>query len=434
MNVRLAAVKALEQVIVKGRSLDTALPEQLEQVGLQDRPLLQELCYGVLRWRWRLLAVLTPLLAKPLRERDTDVAILLLVGLYQLTYLDIPEHATVSETVNAAGLMGKAKVWSKGLINAVMRGYLRQKEPLLAKADSDDVAALSHPAWLLQSFAQDWPLHWRAIAMANNQRAPMTLRVNVRKISPAGYLDLLAAAGIRAHLAAYTDAGITLQAPIDVMRLPGFNDGLVSVQDAAGQLVAPLLNLAPGQRILDACAAPGGKTSHMLEMQPGLLDVVAIDKNPLRLQRVESNLSRLGLSATLQAADVADTQSWFSGAPFDRILLDVPCSATGVIRRHPDIKSLRRSDDIPALALEQARLLSALWPLLRRGGMLMYSTCSVLKPENVAQMLQFLASHADAREVPVEAPWGHALQVGRQILPGEDQMDGFYFARIEKWG
>lgn len=432
MNVRLAAVKVLEQVIVKGRSLDAALLPQLEQVALQERSLLRELCFGVLRWRWRLNAMLTPLLAKPLRERDVDVALLLMVGIYQLSYLDIAGHAAVSETVNAAGLMGKTKAWSKGLVNAVLRSFLRQQQQLLVNMDRNDIAVLSHPQWLLNCFMQDWPLDWRSVAIANNQRAPMTLRVNVRKLTPVAYLDILNAAGIKAELAAHTVSGIILQSPMDVMRLPGFNDGWVSVQDAAGQLVAPLLKLAPGQRILDACAAPGGKTSHLLEMQPDLLEVVAIDKDALRLQRVKSNVERLGLSATLQAADVADTQSWFSGKLFDRILLDAPCSATGVIRRHPDIKSLRRAEDIAALALEQARLLSAVWPLLRPGGMLLYSTCSILARENVGQVLKFLASHVDAREVPIEAPWGHALSAGRQILPGEDHMDGFYFACIEK--
>lgn len=434
MNIRLAAVKVLEQVTVKGRSLDTALPEQFDQIAAQERPLLQELCYGVLRWRWRLTAILEPLLQKPLRERDADVMLLLLVGLYQLTYLDIPEHASVSETVNAASLMGKTKAWSKSLVNAVMRNYLRQKTALQAAADREDVGALSHPPWLLQAFALNWPDDWRSIASANNQRAPMTLRVNLRKGTRENYLRTLQSLQIEARIATHTETGIILLTPLDVKRLPGFSEGLVSVQDAAGQLTASLLNLAKGQRVLDACAAPGGKTSHILEAQPDLIEVVALDKNEQRLERVNENLQRLGLTATLKTADAADPASWFSGAPFERILLDAPCSATGVIRRHPDIKSLRRPSDIPALALEQAHLLSTLWPLLAHRGMLVYSTCSILAQENVAQLTQFLALHADAREVPIEASWGHALQVGRQILPGEDDMDGFYFARIEKWG
>lgn len=428
-DARSAAARVVDQVLAKGRSLAAALPPTLDSVPPAARGLTQELCYGTLRWAPRLEALAARLLDRPLRERDGDVHALLLVGLYQLLYLDVPPHAAVSLTVEAAAKLKKE--WARGLLNGVLRRLLREQERLLAAVDGSASAALAHPAWLLARFEQDWPEDWRAIACANNARPPMTLRVNRRQGSRAGYLARLEAAGIAATAVAQTPDAITLATPCPVEQLPGFADGAVSVQDAAAQLAAGLLQLTPGQRVLDACAAPGGKTAHMLETCPEI-EVLALDSEAERLRRVAENLKRLQLSAELCAGDAGTPATWWDGKPFDRILLDAPCSGSGVIRRHPDIKSLRRPEDIAALAAQQARLLRALWPLLAPGGILVYATCSILTAENAGQVAAFLHDEVQAQELPITAPWGRAVAVGRQILPGENGMDGFYYAVLRK--
>ena len=384
---------------------------------------------GTLRWAPRLQALASLLLERPLRQRDLDIHTLLLSGLYQLLYLSIPAHAAVSLTVAAATTLGKE--WAKGLLNGTLRRLQREQETLIERVDQSEEAALAHPAWLLQLLRQQWPEQWQAIATANNARPPMTLRVNRRHGDATGYLARLEQAGIAAATHPMVDSAIALEVPVGVEQLPGFGAGEVSVQDAAAQLAAGLLDLQPGQRVLDACAAPGGKTSHMLEYCPDL-SMLALDSEPARLQRVAENLVRLGLSATLQAGDAGDPSQWWDGTPFDRILLDAPCSGSGVIRRHPDIKSLRRPADIATLAAGQRRLLHALWPLLKPGGMLVYATCSVLPAENALQVASFLQEQPDAREVVIATDWGHAVTAGRQILPGENGMDGFYYACLSK--
>jgi 16S rRNA (cytosine967-C5)-methyltransferase len=428
-DARSAAAKVIHQVLGEGRSLAGALPPALASVPPADRGLTQELCYGTLRWAPRLEALAGRLLEKPLRARDGDVHALLLAGLYQLLYLNVPPHAAVSLTVEATARLKKE--WARGLLNGVLRRLQREQEALLAAVDAGDTAALAHPAWLLGRLAQDWPEHWRDIAAANNVRPPMTLRVNRLHGSREQYLERLHQAGIDAGAAAHAPDAVTLETPLTVEALPGFAAGEVSVQDAAAQLAAGLLQLAPGLRVLDACAAPGGKTGHILETCPEV-ELLALDSEAERLKRVEENLMRLGLQAQLRAGDAGDPQAWWDGRPFDRILLDAPCSGSGVIRRHPDIKSLRRPEDITTLAAQQARLLHALWPLLAPGGILVYATCSILAAENAGQVTAFLRDEAQAAELPLATAWGQAVAAGRQILPGENGMDGFYYAVLRK--
>ncbi len=426
---RYAAVQILLAVFSSGRSLTAACAETLPGIAAaRDRAFAQDLCYGVLRWWPRLEAVARELVHRPLPPRDADVHCLILIGLYQMIHTRVPEHAAVAATVAVTAVLRKP--WARGMVNAVLRRFQRERDALLARADEDEVAALAHPAWLLQRIRADWPADWRGIAQENNQRAPMWLRVNRRQGTRDDYLRELEAAGIAAAAAAGADA-LLLDEPVDVMRLPGFATGRVSVQDGAAQLAAPLLGIAAGQRVLDLCAAPGGKSAHILELNANV-DLCAVDIDEGRLQRVRETLDRLGLQARLICADAACPQSWWDGVPFDRILLDAPCSASGVIRRHPDIKRLRRPEDLAALAVQQRALLDAAWTLLAPGGMLLYATCSIMHQENNAQIEDFLARRPDARARAIDAAWGRALSCGRQILPGENGMDGFFYACVDK--
>lgn len=429
MNVRAMAAVALGQVLDAGCSLTTALPVALERTAPRDHGLLRELCYGVCRWQPQLQYLLDAVLKRPLDPQESVLRALLLTGLYQLHRLRIPPHAAVAETVAAARQLGKA--WAAGLSNAVLRAFLRRRTELLTQVEADACARTAHPPWLLARLQQDWPDDWLAVVAANNAHPPMTLRVNQQRGDRAAYQTRLAAAGQEATPTAPAPAALTLRRPLDPLTLPGFAEGWASVQDAAGQLAAPLLDAEVGMRVLDACAAPGGKTAHWLELTPGLR-LTALDVDAKRLARVQDTLSRLGLAAQLVAGDAARPETWWDGQPYERILLDAPCSATGVIRRHPDIKLLRREADIAALAARQRDLLTALWPLLRPGGRLLYATCSVLRQENEQVAAAFLAAQPDAAELALPPAWGRAQRRGRQILPGEADMDGFYYALIEK--
>ncbi len=431
MRAREAAAWVITSVVVDGRSLSAALPHYIERLSdPRERALLQELCYGVLRWWPRLQALAERLLHKPLKQKESDIQALLLIGIYQLLYMRVAEHAAVTETVNAVKALNKP--WAAALLNAALRRLLRDKTALLAAIEQHDEGRYAHPPWLLQRLRHDWPTEWPQIVAANNERPPMTLRVNSRHCSREDYMSRLAEQGIVAHPFAHSSEGVVLDKPLDVNQLPGFAQGWVSVQDGGAQLVADLMALAPGQRILDACSAPGGKSCHLLEREPALREVVAIDKEASRQQRLQENLTRLQLTATVLVGDATLPQTWWSGVPFDRILVDAPCSATGVIRRHPDIKVLRRETDMAALAATQSELLRQLWPLLLPGGMLLYATCSVLKEENESPLRHFLAAQPTAIEAPITASWGVAATLGRQIFPGSDSMDGFYYARIVK--
>ena len=434
-SVRAQAVLVLDAVLNEGRSLATALPEQLARSEIGDgRGLLQELCYGSLRWLPRLQALGGQLLEKPLKSRDRDVSYLILLGLYQLIFMRIPAHAAVDETVTVARQLGKP--WACGLINSVLRNFQRRRDALEAGIDTDPQALYAHPDWLRDAIAMAWPEDWPDILMANQQRPPMTLRVNLSRVSRDEYLQQLLQRGLEALAHPLVCSAVVLTKPVDVQLLPGFVDGLVSVQDAAAQLAPGLLTVGSGQRILDACAAPGGKTGHLLESCSDI-DVTAIDVDAGRLQRVADNLVRLGYRAKLICGDACRPDAWWDGRLFDRILLDAPCSATGVIRRHPDIKYLRQPDDIPALVAAQSKILTAMWRLLKPGGRLVYVTCSILPQENHVQLQQFLAVHGDADEIRLDVAWGRAMAVGRQILnsavlPGHESLDGFYYAVITK--
>jgi 16S rRNA (cytosine967-C5)-methyltransferase len=406
------------------------IPRHLSNMtDLRDRGLAQELCYGVLRYHPRLQALLDRLLEKPLKAKDRDVEALLLIGCYQLLYLRVADHAAVHETAGAAKKLGKR--WAVGLINGVLRRLQREKECLTAELESDQEARYAMPHWLLRELRTQWPDNWQQRAAALNARPPMTLRVNQLQTTREAYLQRLADEGIEAQPHPVAGCGVELDKPLEVELLPGFADGMVSVQDGAAQLAAELLDLAPGQDVLDACAAPGGKSGHLLECQPEIR-LTAIDIDDGRLARVEENLNRLGLRATLQQADAATPQGDWAQRRYDRILLDAPCSATGVIRRHPDIKYLRRESDVVALEALQCRILDALWPLLRPGGLMLYATCSLLSRENELQMVDFIERHGDALSRPIEADWGEARSVGRQIPPGASEMDGFFYALLEK--
>jgi len=438
-RTRARAAEAVDAVVTKGRSLDAALAVAEKSINPSERGLLRVLCYGTLRIHWRIRSRLAVLLDRPLKARDSVIESLLAIGIYQLSDTRIPDHAAVSMTVEACRVLRRPKYAS--LINAVLRNFVRKN--LQAEEPRDDEARYLHPAWLLERLRSDWPDHWPDIVAAGNQQAPMWLRVNARQLSRDEYLQGLAAddrsEGDTASNEAIAgfDQAVKLAEPMPVGELPGFTEGQVSVQDAAAQLAAPWLLRDGGDRILDACAAPGGKTGHLLELAAADADLTAVDLDEARLGKVRENLERLGLSATVLAADASTPEEWWDGVQYDRILLDAPCSATGVIRRHPDIKLLRRAADIAALAESQLALIRALWPLLAPGGRLLYVSCSVLTEENDAVIGEFLDTHKDAREdaALLNNNIRDLMQrktYGYQILPGCRDLDGFYFACLEK--
>ena len=427
LDPRAAAARVIGDVLT-GSSLNQALAPRLEQVAERDRSLLQQLCYGSLRQAPRLLALLERLLDKPLRAKDSDIQGLLLCGLYQLESTRIPDHAAVAATVGAVAVLKKP--WAKGMANAVLRRFLRERDSLAAALP--EAAAASHPEWLYRALLEQWPAAAAEMIAANNLQPPLTLRVHTRRISRQDYLAKLASQGIEASAGLLSPQAVYLARPRDVAELPGFAEGETSVQDEAAQLAAPLLEAAPGQRILDACAAPGGKTCHLLELQPDLAEVVAMDVDETRLQKVSQNLQRLQLRATLLVGDARLPGAALEPASFDRILVDAPCSATGVIRRHPDVKLLRRAGDIEQLAQLQLQILMGLWPLLKPGGALLYATCSVLEQENSAVVERFLAQCPCAAAVPLHESWGQVAGLGRQLLPSALAADGLFYARLLK--
>jgi len=429
MNLRLNATKILLSVIRDGQSLTSALDHLFTSVtDPQQRAFIQAICYGVVRYYPRLYYILQQLLSKPLRTKDSDIEMLLLIGLYQLSYMRIKPYAAVSETVAAC----QKKVWAKRLINAVLRQYGRNQTELDNRADLSAEALYSHPQWLLDKIVADWGQHANALLAANNQQAPMVLRVNLMQTSREAYLQQLNQVGINASIQNDCQTAIILQQPVTVEKLPGFYQGLVSVQDTAAQLAATLLDLRPGQQVVDLCAAPGGKTAAILEFCANDIQLLAIDIDDNRLQRITDNLTRLKLSATVQKGDAEHPEQWAEKQRFDRILVDAPCSGLGVIRRHPDIKLLRRESDLMALQASQQRILEAAWTRLKPGGILLYATCSILKQENEQQIERFLNSHCDASEIKLEVNWGITQTVGRQILTAESTMDGFYYAKLIK--
>ncbi|EKO3492857.1 16S rRNA (cytosine(967)-C(5))-methyltransferase RsmB [Vibrio fluvialis] len=424
MNVRAAAAQVLFQVVDKGQSLSMALPAAQQNIRPRDHALLQEICYGALRYLPRLESIANALMDNPLKGKQRVFHHLILVGIYQLSFMRIPAHAAVGETVEGAQDLKGPRL--RGLINAVLRNYQRNQEQLDAQAVSHNAGKYGHPSWLLKLLQSAYPQQWEAIVEANNSKAPMWLRVNHQHHDRDAYQALLNNENIDSSVHSQAEDALKLAAPCDVTKLPGFEKGWVSVQDAAAQLSLHYLQPQDGELILDCCAAPGGKTAHILERTQGS-EVVAIDCDDTRLKRVHDNLKRLNLSAKVVCGDARYPQEWWQGSQFDRILLDAPCSATGVIRRHPDIKWLRRAEDIAALAELQREILDAMWQQLKPGGTLVYATCSITPQENVLQVKDFLARTSDAQLVGSEQD-----NPGRQILPGEEDMDGFYYAVLTK--
>ncbi len=430
LDVRVAAVNVMLDMQSGGGSLTRLLPIAQQQVADADKALLQALCFGMARWSGRLSGLVDGLLKKPLKRKDTDIYILMQLGVFQLAYTRIAPHAAVDTTV--AAVKHFKKPWAKGLVNAVLRNFQRRGDSLVELLD--EPACYSHPPWLLSRFKKDWPDHWQDIIEHGNQQAPMTLRVNRRSVSTVDYLLQLNDCEFEANTVEGISSALTLKKPVPVQSLPNFDNGYISVQDAAAQIAAPLLGKGNGKRLLDACSAPGGKTAHALE-HGEWRQVVALDHDADRLNRVKQTLQRLNFEdrCELHCTDAADTNSWWDGDAFDAILLDAPCSGTGVIRRHPDIKLLRREHDIEKLVGVQRILLNALWETLAPGGQLLYVTCSVLKDENEKQISWFLEQKDNAREIEINLPFGTSRSAGCiQILPGEHDMDGFFYALLAK--
>ena len=426
-NPRVLAAQALA-AIVQGKSLRATFSTYSARLDdSRDRALLAALLHAGARWWLRFDTALHSLLEHPLRGSDADVHALLVLGLVQLEILRLPEYAAVAATVEAVRALGKPKF--AGMTNAVLRRWLRERDTLSAKLDDDAVTRSAHPRWLLDALAADWPDAVADIVSANNCQAPLWLRINRRCGTRAQLAAQLTQAGISCSMPDLLPDALVLEHSTDPANLPGYVQGAFSVQDGAAQFAAGLLDLQDGQRVLDACAAPGGKAAHILECAE--VDLLALDADPQRLPRLRENLQRLGLRADVRCADAAEPKGWWDGQPFERIMLDAPCSATGIIRRQSDIKLHRRMQDIEILVRAQARLLEALWLMLAPGGRMVYATCSVLSVENARQIAKFLARHADARALPPTLPW-HPASAGAQNLPGESGMDGFFYAVVEK--
>ncbi len=424
-------LEVLLAVLEQGQSLDKALAMYLPKLeDVREQRLLQALSYGVLRRLPFLKALLKPLLKKPLKAKDQDMYYLLCLGVYQHLETRIPAHAATATTVEVARLRKKA--WATGLINAILRNFVRQKDSLLAEAEKQDSARFAHPPWWLKQTQKDWAEHWQQLLDGNNEHPPLSLRVNALQTDRDSYLAALEQAEIAAKASAYSPDGIVLDKPVDVLRLPDFAQGAVAVQDSSTQFAAQLLKPQVGERVLDACAAPGGKTAHLLAQAK--IDLLALDISEQRLAQVEENCQRLQCECQTQVGD-ASTDTWWDGKPFDAILADVPCSASGVVRRHPDIKYRRRINDIAQFAEQQGQILENLWQMLKPGGRLLYSTCSIFAAENQQQIQQFLAKQADAELVSLDVNWGIDTDFGRQILPGESlELDGFFYSLLHKQG
>lgn len=427
--VRARAALVLHDVAHGGASLDAVLDKRGAGLEADDRALFRELSFGALRWFWRCKAIVDQLVRRPIKKRDAIIEAVIVTGLYQLDQMRLPPHAAIHATVQACVTLDRGGF--KGLVNGVLRNFQRRRAELLEALSG--AARDAHPEWLWRTIHEQWPARADGVIQANNSRPPMILRVNARYHAPVQYLERLRAAGIEAHPLDHAPDAVVLRHPVDVDRLPGFREGRVSIQDASAQLLARVLPADPGERALDACAAPGGKLTHLLERFPGMR-VQAVEADPGRAGRIRENLERLGLEAEVTVADASRVEQWWNGLPFDLVLLDAPCSATGVVRRHPDIKVLRRASDPGQMAELQARLLEQLFETVKPGGRLVYVTCSILAEENQDQIEAFLRRTPGARGEPVQLPVGESTGTGWQVLPGDGEGDGFYYAVIRRGG
>ena len=428
-NVRAIAAQIITNLTRQRGSLSTQLTDFSNHPEIS---LLQEICFGTCRWYLSLEFLLHKLVTKPIKEKDQDVKSLILIGLYQLKELSIADHAAVNETVAASTTLNKS--WAKPLINAVLRKYQRNSQKLTEELErsSPDIK-YSCPTWLLSEINVAWKSKSQSILKGNNQRPPLTLRVNISKKSPEEIISLFAENRIEVSRGNLAKTAIYLDKPLPVEKIPGFTDGWLSIQDESSQLVPKLLKLKPKLRVLDACSAPGGKTCAIIECERSLTEVVALDESMSRIQKTRDNLLRMGLKASLIRGDVIKPSKWWDGRLFDRILLDAPCSGSGVIRRHPDIKILRREEDIQALTKVQAIMLDSLWQCLRPDGLLLYTTCSILPRENDFQIKDFLKRTDNAKYERITADWGVECSYGRQLLSGDKgNYDGFFYSLLSK--
>ena len=431
MTARLIACQIIEQSVEDKMTLSKVLNynDSFQSAG-KEKALIQEISYGTSRWYIQLEHILNQLLDKKIKKKDRRLKYLIMIGLYQLRFMRIPQHAAVSETVNTCKKINM--LWAKGLVNAILRRYIRESAQLDTSLSNNESIKTSHPEWFIKQLKQDWPEHWQKILEANNQRPPMYLRINQCQISRDHYLEKLNEAGIKSSNVNYSDSGVLLKEAIDVQQLPDFNKGAVSVQELAAQLSAGLLDLKPEQTVLDACAAPGGKSAHILETETKLKSLTCIEKDPDRSKKLSETLQRLKLNANIKTSDINDLENWWDKKEFDRILLDAPCSATGVIRRHPDIKFLRTKEEVNNINKLQMTILNTLWQTLKSGGLLLYVTCSILKQENSSLIKKFISNNENCELKPINASWGIETGYGRQILTGQDNMDGFFYACLEK--
>lgn len=434
MRSRVIASKILYHVIQNRRSLTDAFFEILtKDITAREKSFIKDCCFGVTRWFHQLSEIESILLHTPLKNSDADISCLILLGLYQILYTNVPDHAAVSETVSAC--KGLKKNWAAGLINKCLRKFIRDRDEILPLIASKEEAYFSHPPWLIEKIKSAWPERWQKILLENNKKPPLWLRINVIKTSQKSYLKLLDKKNIAAETTPALPNCIRIKNPLPIADIPLFFDGFLSVQDIAGQFAAKLLDLKKGQRVLDACAAPGSKTSHILELESRLSKLVVIDKDAKRFQMVKENIDRLGLdhhNTQLVLADATHTKQWWDGHLFDRILVDAPCSCTGVIRRHPDIKLLRTRNDIDSMTQVQMQMLIALWKLLKKNGKLLYVTCSIFPDENEQIISTFLAHNENARAEKLSLPIGVQQRFGTQFFPETAGPDGFYLALLAK--
>ena len=432
---RLVSAKILEQVLLQRGSLSTQISKHIADVDYDEQGLAKELCFGVCRYYPQLNTIALSLLSKPFEEKDLDLYAALLMGLYQIEHMSTPDHAAVHESVELCRQLDKE--WATKLMNAVLRRYQRERDDILENLASQPSMAYNLPKWLVKRFKK-WETEFEAIVEATNAHPPMCIRVNESHVSRETYKELLEEKDTVSRETAFSVSGLYLESALPVSMLPNFDKGDASVQDESAQLAASLLAPNAGERVLDACAAPGGKTGHLLELAPEL-DLTAVELEPWRLARIESNLERLGVSAELICGDASKPEEWWNKQAFDKILLDAPCSATGVIRRNPDIKINRKPDDISALVDIQASILDATWKTLKQGGYLLYATCSLMPEENEQQMASFLERTQDAQELPLNtlAPtlsvdFGKSVSHGVQIFPTLNGQDGFYYCLLQK--